>query len=114
MNSDVNTLAFTRQLLLSDQLQNAESRIFLVNQRIKKTVAVQRDVRCQASEVGRRFHVGDDQIVNTDGLLAIVLLVVQVNIFQLADGDVQHVNAREIVAGLFFEIRQDIGAAGFC
>ena len=98
-------------ILQSELFQDIQARFFLARQGVKKTIAVQRDVHRQAREIGHRFHVGDDQFVNADGLLAVVLRILQVNELHLADGDVQHVNAREIEAGLFFEIRQRIGAA---
>ena len=83
--------------------------LFWSTKRVEKIIAAQRDQRRQTRQVGLRFHIFDHAIFDADVLLAVVPLVFQVNEFRRADGDIQHVNAGEIIAGLLFEIRH--GAA---
>lgn len=101
---------------MADDLQpklfeNVQIGVFLVNQRVKKPVAVQVNEWGKAGKVSRRFHFWNDNVFEANGLLATFLRIFQVNVFELANGNVQRVNAFEIVAGLFFKIYNCIAAA---
>jgi hypothetical protein len=79
----------------------------------KKTVAAQFNERRQTREVGLRFHIFHHAIFDADVLLAVVPLVVQINELRRADGDIQRVNAGEIITGLFFEIHHGLPPPDF-
>src|SRR5450432_2695402 len=81
-------------------------------QRTEKITAPQGDQHFQARQIGQGLHILDDDIFDADGLPAIVPPVFQVDELRLADGDIQNINACEIVAGSLFEIHRAF-AAGF-
>lgn len=92
----------SRNVLQAEQLQDVGAGFFLVYQRFKKPIASQNYKRSKSREVGFRFYVWNYHVFEADGLLAAVLRILQVNEPGFADGNVQRVNAFEIVAGLFF------------
>src|SRR5665213_1772040 len=84
-----------------------------MGERWEKIAAAQADKNRQCGQIIFRAHIFDDAIFDVYFLCAVVALIFQVNVFGGADGNIQHVNASEIVAGFGFEIDRAFSGTKF-
>lgn len=76
----------------------------LGDERVKEMIAAEVNEHDQPGKVVGGLDFGHDPIFNPNGLFAVVVPVLQVNVLCLIERHIEGVNAFEIVTGLFFKI----------